>query len=191
MLAPLAVTYRQPPALAYSQQPAAIKRWWYLLDFILMLMIIGPVLAPLFHNSGIWLFDRIAHWIIYPLGQLICPQDQHAVPIMGTLMAVCTRCYAAIGGLALTRLALTSDPNGTGVGAWVSRQWHRLPRVGRLVFIVGVIALWVLDVQAEQLGLWSWSQPILILTGPIIGFAIGFTAYTLLALITRTKAGWN
>ena len=72
-----------------------LPRIWYALDFILVLMIIGPVIAPLFHASGLWLFESIAHWIIYPLGAWICPQDQHAIPIMGHMMTVCTCCYAS------------------------------------------------------------------------------------------------
>ena len=167
------------------------SRVWLALDVLLVLIIIGPVLAPLFHASGIWLLDRIAVWIIYPLGQLICPQDQHSLHIGRNLMAVCSRCYAAIGGLFLVRLALTSDPNGEGVGSRLARWWLRLPGGGRLAFIVSVIALWQFDLWAERAGWWSWSQPVLIATGPIVGLAIGFLVYGLLAFLTGRRPAWG
>lgn len=175
----------RPPARA-----AWASRAWAALDVLLFLIIVGPVLAPLFHASGLWLFDRISHWIIYPLGQWICPQDQHALPIAGQMMAVCTRCYAAIGGLFLVRLALTSDPAGSGAGSWLARRWQSTPSGGRAAFVVGILSLWQLDVWAERLGWWSWGQPMLIATGPIIGLAVGFLAYGLLARLLGTRAAW-
>ena len=154
-------------------------------------MIIGPILGPLFHASGIWLFDQIAHWIIYPLGVWICPQDQHAIPIMGHAMTVCTRCYAAIGGLFSVRLALTSDPNKKGFGSSLARMWRKRTNMERLAFIMGVITLWQLDLWVERLGWWSWGQGMLIATGPFVGLAIGFLAYGLLARFTGLRAAWN
>jgi hypothetical protein len=186
-------SYRQPQPLITN--PIRItdgtRRIWYALDILLVLIMIGPVLAPLFHNTNIWLFDRIAHWIIYPLGQFICPQDQHAVPIMGTVMAVCTRCYAGIGGLFVVRMALTGDPNGKGLPAWLARTWWGTPMMGRALFIITIFALWTVDVRAEQLGWWTWSQPMLIATGPIIGLAVGFLVYGLLAALTRVRPAWD
>lgn len=167
------------------------QRIWYAFDFILLLMIIGPVIAPLFHASGLWLFDRIAHWIIYPLGVWICPQDQHAILIMGHAMTVCTRCYAAIGGLFSVRLALTSDPDKKGIGSWLARLWRQQSNQNRLIFITSIITLWQLDVWAERFAWWSWGQGMLIATGPIVGIAIGFLAYGLLAYLTGVQATWN
>lgn len=167
-----------------------LPRVWRGLDLLLGLMIVGPVVAPLFHASGIPLFEWIAHGIIYPLGMGFCPQDQHAVALAGQAMAVCTRCYAAIAGLFGVRLALTSDPDGRGLGPWLARTWRRVPTGGRVAFIVGTIALWQADVWAERLGWWSWDHATLILTGPPIGLAIGFLAYSLLARLTGAKPGW-
>jgi hypothetical protein len=168
----------------------AYSRAWVALDVLLFLIIIGPVIAPLFVASNVWLLERIALWIIYPLGQLICPQDQHALHIGKNFMAVCTRCYAAIGGLFLVRLALTSDPNGQGVGSRLARWWLNVPSLGRLFFIVGIIALWQFDLWAERVGWWSWEQPMLIATGPIVGLAIGFLVYGLLAWLTHRRPAW-
>lgn len=170
--------------------PRSTRRLWRALDLLLALMIIGPIVAPLFHASGLWLFDRIAHWIIYPIGQFICPQDQHALPIAGHVMAVCSRCYAAIGGLVVVRMALTGDPAGSGPGAWLARRWSRLPGAGRAAFIVGVIGLWQLDLWVERMGWWAWEQPVLIATGPLVGLAIGFLAYGTLARLTGLRAAW-
>ena len=164
---------------------------WYALDFILVLMIIGPILGPLFHASGIWLLDQIAHWIIYPLGVWICPQDQHAIPIMGHAMTVCTRCYAAIGGLFSVRLALTSDPSKKGLGSWLARIWRQLSNKEQFIFIMSVITLWQLDIWAERLGWWSWGQGMLIATGPLVGLAIGFLFYGVAARLTGLRAAWN
>ncbi len=166
-------------------------RVWRALDMLLFLIIIGPVLAPLFEGSGIWLFQKIAGWIIYPLGFWICPQDQHILHIGHNLMAVCSRCYAAIGGLFLVRLALTSDPTGDGVPARLARWWAARAWATRALFIVGVIALWQLDVWAERLGWWSWGQGMLIATGPIVGLAIGFLVYGLLLGVTGRRAAWE
>jgi hypothetical protein len=161
------------------------------LDVLLVLIIIGPVLAPLFDATGIWLFERIAHWIIYPLGQWICPQDHHAVGVgdLG-LMAVCTRCYAAIGGLALVRFALTSDPEASGIAGRLARWWRARTLPERVLFVVGIIGLWQLDVWAERLGWWSWGHGMLIATGPIVGLAVGFLAYGLLAWLTGRRPAW-
>lgn len=166
-------------------------RIWYAFDLLLLLMITGPILAPLFHLSGLWLFDRIAHWIIYPLGMWICPQDQHTLPIMGQAMSVCSRCYAAIGGLFLVRLALTSDVNEKGVGAWLARRWHERQGWQRLTFILAIISVWQFDIWAERLGWWSWGQGMLIATGPIVGLAIGFLVYGLLAQLTSVRPAWQ
>ncbi len=166
------------------------RRAWRGLDVLLVLIIIGPVLAPLFQASGVWLFQAIAQWIIYPLGAWICPQDQHSLHVGRHLMAVCTRCYAAIGGLFLVRLALSSDPSGVGVGSRLARWWLGAPDYGRIGFIVGVIALWQADVWAERLGWWSWGQPVLIATGPVVGLAVGFLAYGLLAWVTGRQPAW-
>lgn len=170
----------------------AYSRAWIALDVLLFLIIIGPILAPLFVASNVWLLDRIARWIIYPLGQLICPQDQHALHIGANFMAVCTRCYAAIGGLFLVRLALSSDPNGDGIGigSRLARWWLGVPSAGRLLFIVGIIALWQFDLWAERVGWWSWEQPMLIATGPIVGLAIGFLVYGLLGWLTGRRPAW-
>ncbi|MDQ4075041.1 MAG: DUF2085 domain-containing protein [Chloroflexota bacterium] len=169
----------------------AYSRLWRALDVLLILIIIGPVLAPLFEASNIWLLERVARWIIYPMGLWICPQDQHAVHVAGHVTAVCSRCYAAIGGLFLVRLALTSDPAGSGVGASLSRWWRGVSRSGRIAFILGVIALWRMDLWAERLGWWSWGHGVLVATGPIVGLAVGFLAYGLLTVMTGREASWN
>lgn len=169
----------------------AQPRLWRALDVLLVLIILGPVLAPLFEATDIWLFERIARWIIYPMGLWICPQDQHALHIGKHLMAVCTRCYAAIGGLAVVRLALSSDPASDSVGGRLARWWGHRAWGERAAFIVGVIALWQLDIWAERLGWWSWGQVMLIATGPIVGLAVGFLAYGLLAALTGRAARWE
>lgn len=135
------------------------QRW---LDGLLVLFLIGPPLAPLFLASEIRLFELIAGWIIYPLGLAICPQEQHLLPLAGHPMAVCLRCYAALGGLVLFRYRL---PPG----------W-RLPRLGLLLALT-VVALWQLDVWAEYWGWWGWGPLGQILTGPPLGVAIGGLLY--------------
>ncbi len=167
-------------------------RWvWRVLDGLLALIIVGPILAPLFEASGLWLFQGIARFIIYPMGQWVCPQDQHALHIGHNVMAVCTRCYAAIGGLTLVRVALGSNPQGNTVGARLARGWHALPGAGRVLFIASIIALWQIDVRAERLGWWSWEQPVLIATGPLIGLAVGFLVYGALLWLTGRRAAWQ
>ena len=177
-----------------TQATASLRhpRVWRALDILLALIIVGPILAPLFDATGLWLFQRIAHWIIYPLGQWICPQDHHTVMVGGWgLMAVCTRCYAAIGGLFMVRLALTSAPHDGSVGGRLAGWWAARSSVQRFLFIVTIITLWELDVWAERWGWWSWGHGMLIATGPIVGLAVGFLVYGLLSWLTDRQPTWN
>lgn len=182
--------YRQPPTNK-TVSASRTQVIWYALDVLLFLMLVGPALAPLFLASPIWFFNKIATWIIYPLGMFICPQDQHSVHVMGGMTAVCSRCYAAIGGLLAVRLALTANPQVASPVAALTRWWRGLRMRQRAFFIVTIFALWTLDVYAEQVGWWHWGQPVLIATGPVIGLGVGFLAYGLLAALTQVRPSWD
>lgn len=169
----------------------ARPRVWRALDLLLALMIIGPVVAPFLAASNIWLLERIAYWIIYPIGRFICPQDHYSVELGSQLMAVCSRCYAAIGGLFLVRLALTSDPAGRGIPARLARWWAARGMAQRALLILAIFALWAVDVRAEHLGWWHWGHATMVVTGPIIGFGVGFLAYGLLAALTGRTPSWD
>lgn len=167
------------------------RRIWNGLDLVLVLIIVGPVLAPFFLASGLWPLPTVAQRIIYPLGRWICPQDHFMVGIGPGLMAVCTRCYAAIGGLLLVRTALSADPTGQGVAGRLARRWSTLRMPARALAIVSVVALWQVDIWAERLDWWSWGQGMMVATGPVVGLAIGFLAYGLLAAATGRPAAWD
>lgn len=171
--------------------PRARHRVWAMLDVILVLIIAGPLIAPLFTRSGIWPLPWVAREIIYPLGHFICPQDHYSLSYLGGVMAVCTRCYTAIGGLFLVRTALSADPAGPGLPSRLARWWRRRSMGQRALLIVVVIALWWLDIVAGRIGIVAWSQPVMIATGPIIGVAVGFLAYGLLAALTGRAPQWD
>lgn len=171
--------------------PTQRDRLWVGLDIVLALIIMGPVIAPLFVRSGLWPLPWVAREIIYPLGHFICPQDHYSLSYLGGVMAVCTRCYAAIGGLFLVRAAMSADHEGTGFASRLARWWRRRSMAVRALLIVTVIGVWWLDIVAGRIGIVAWSQPVMIATGPIIGLAVGFLAYGLLAALTGRAAAWD
>lgn len=153
-------------------------------DILLALIVSGPLLAPLFRASGLWPLVPIADWIIYPLGLLICPEDFMLPSWQGHVVAVCTRCYAAIGGLLLVRLSLTRQ---TGF----SRAWAALPFAAQLLLIGGTILVWQIDVWGLNRGIWSHSHLYEMMMGLPLGLAIGLLVYSVIARAAGQRPAWE
>lgn len=157
---------------------------WLIADIVLAVIIAGPVLAPLFAASGLPPLTLVAHRLIYPLGLLICPEDFMLPGWHGDVLAVCSRCYAAIIGLSAVRVAVSGR---TPLPALLARFGQR----ERTLFVLATVALWQFDVWGMNRRLWLHDHPYEIATGLLLGLAVGLAAYRLIARLSNRTLPWE
>jgi uncharacterized membrane protein len=141
-------------------------RFHPLADLILTILLVGPLVGPIFHAWG-WPVLEWINWPIYLLGENVCPQPIFRLAFLGAPMVVCSRCWAAVGGLWVIRLAYGRWGRGAN---W--RTWLTVPEGGRVVVALLLFTPWVLDIVASDLGWWASDHPLMIL----LGFAGGLGA---------------
>ena len=142
-------------------------RFHPLADSILAILLIGPLVGPIFHAWG-WPVLEWLNWPIYLLGETVCPQPIFRLEVLGAPLVVCSRCWAAVGGLWLIRLAYSRWGRGPG---W--RTWLAQPEGVRLGLALLLFTPWVLDILASDLGWWSSGHPLMILLGLAGGLGAG------------------
>ncbi len=94
-------------------------------DFWLWILLVGPLVAPLFAYLGYSVLQPFAD-AIYLLGRTVCPKVGVHFMFLGYPMAVCSSCWAAVWGVWSVRLLYGRA--GEGVGPLsrleLSRTWR-------------------------------------------------------------------
>ncbi len=146
-------------------------------DFWLWILLVGPLVAPLFVVLNLPVLRPFADGI-YLLGATVCPQvDMHLI-FLGQPMAVCASCWFAVFGLWTVRLLYGRA--GEGFGAFsrldlrpVWLRWQNASPTTRM----GVLALgffpWAIDVMLWDTGTWVSPQPVMMFAGYLGGLVAG------------------
>jgi len=173
-------------------------RFHPLADGILAVLLVGPLVGPIFHAWG-WPVLEWLNWPIYLLGETVCPQPIFRLEVWGAPMVVCSRCWAAVGGLWLIRLGYSRWGRGPGWRAWLAQ-----PEGVRVGLALLLFTPWVLDILAADLGYigtskWdsyygkydNGTQAYYMIGGPQFGWPL-YPLYNFLQLLTTTvKTGWK
>src|SRR5512133_387386 len=130
-------------AIRLRATAATPPRPW-LQDTWLWILLAGPLVAPLFAWLG-WPILKPFADAIYFIGDVICPKPDAHLMFLGSSMAVCSSCWAAVFGLWTVRLAYGRAGEGFGPFArfdlssfWT--RWQATPSTGKLaVLAVGFL----------------------------------------------------
>lgn len=148
------------------QSPAPSRAWpvWPL-QVVLLVLFLGPVVAPLFQATELWLVADSGVLARDLLSRYVCPTPLKSYSVLGFPMAVCARCWGATVGLWIGWLALrwTEDKNREPRGAngqlpaascstsSVSRllvmRFLALPWTVRLALAALPFLLWALEIR--------------------------------------------
>lgn len=142
-------------------------------DLWLWILLLGPVVAPVFALTGQPLLQLIADGI-YMLGDAVCPKVDFHFMFLGQPLAVCSSCWAAVFGLWTVRLLYGRA--GEGVEPFsrlnLSRAWSRWQATGVDVKLA-VLALgflpWAFDVMLTDTRIWFSPHPVMMLAGYLGG----------------------
>ena len=144
---------------------------WHIADFLLGLMIVGPLIMPFFLQAS-WPVLNGVGMVIHSIGQFICPQLSYSPTYGGMPFAVCYRCSAALFGLIIAR--------GLHRPGGVMRDlgWKT-----RLLFLLLCVTWLTVEVQGTGLGWWPGIVPLMLVHGVIYGISVGGIVFAgLLAL---------
>jgi|GEM_PF-3861542 len=148
----------------------------WLQDFWLWILLVGPLVAPLFVVLGIPVLRPFAD-AIYLLGATICPKPGVHLMVFDQRMAVCSSCWAAVWGLWAVRLLYGRAGEGFGPFSklrlgpiWA--RWQSAPTTTRLSVLALGFMLWALDVALWDMG--AWASPHIFMM--LAGFTGGLTA---------------
>ena len=146
-------------------------------DFWLWILLVGPVVAPLFVALG-WPALRPFADGIYLLGLAVCPKYGEHLMAFGHHMAVCSSCWAAVWGLWMVRLTYGRAGEGWGTFSRLGltpfwARWQASRATTRLgVLLLGFIP-WALDVMLWDAGLWASPHAFMMLVGFLGGLSAG------------------
>ncbi len=142
-------------------------------DLWLWILLLGPVLAPLFMLSGQPLFQLIAGGI-YTLGDAVCPKVDFHFMFLGYPLAVCSSCWAAVFGLWTVRLLYGRAGEGMGLFSRLNlhrfwSRWQATPPEIKLSVLVAGFLPWATDVMLTDLRIWFSPHPFMMLAGYLGG----------------------
>ena len=148
---------------------------WYIADFLLGLMIVGPLIMPFFLQAS-WPVLNSVGMVIHAIGQFICPQLSYSPLYGGMPFAVCYRCSAALFGLIIAR--------GLHRPAGIMRDlgWKT-----RLLFLLLCLTWLTVEVQGTGLGWWPGIIPLMLLHGVIYGISVGGVVFAGLLALDRVR----
>ena len=129
-----------------AQRRAPVQFHW-LANLVLVILLIGPLVGPVFAALG-WPILAWINWPIYLMGENVCPQPIFRLEVLGAPMVVCSRCWAGVGGLWAVWLALRAAGRGP---LW--RAWLAGPEWARVGLALLLFAPWVLDILGRGPGL--------------------------------------
>jgi hypothetical protein len=177
---------RLHPRRAYSIHPLT-RSSAHPLIWLLALLFLGPVIAPLFLATGLPVLagsGALAHDL---LATYVCPTPAKSYMLLGFPMAVCTRCWGATFGLwtawwLFQRLQIADCRLQIGghLVALVSR-YLALPLGLRLALAIGALLLWTLEINT-----WATAPLSILLLNGAHG---GFWAAMLIGSVWRTWKG--
>ncbi|HEX8600280.1 MAG TPA: hypothetical protein VF952_17400 [Chloroflexia bacterium] len=169
------IAVRQPGRLKVDGRDLAAchaPRPW-MQDLWLWILLLGPVVAPVFMLTGQPLFQFIAEGI-YLLGHAVCPKVDFHFMLLGQPLAVCSSCWAAVFGLWTVRLLYGRAGEGFGplAGLGLSRFWFRWQAISletRLAVLAIGFLPWATDVMLTDTGIWFSPHPVMMFAGYLGG----------------------
>lgn len=126
-------------------------------DLWLWILLVGPLVAPLFMATGISVLRPFADGI-YLLGDTVCPKVDFHFMFMNYPVAVCSSCWSAVFGLWTVRLLYGRAGEGFGPFSRLGLQsvwtrWQQTPGQLKLsVLLIGFLP-WAIDVMLTDTGL--------------------------------------
>ncbi|MBF6613735.1 MAG: hypothetical protein IVW55_11470 [Chloroflexi bacterium] len=166
-------------------------------DFWLWILLLGPLVAPLFVMLKLSVLQPFAE-AIYLLGATVCPKVNVHMDFLGAAVAVCYSCWASVWGLWTVRLLYGRAGEGYGIFSRLnlSSFWARWQGTS-VEFKLGTLALgfvpWAADVVLWDLGVWASAQFYMIFAGYLGGLVAGMlvlpAASEMRARLERKKVG--
>lgn len=170
----------------------------WLQDLWLWVLLVGPLVAPLFMATDLPVLGPFAVGI-YLIGELVCPKVSVHMMAFGYPVAVCYSCWAAVWGLWSVRLLYGRAGEGLlrlGTGNLIQSVWQRWERAS-LMTKLGTTSLgfmpWALDVMLWDLGAWNSPSWFMTLAGYLGGLSAGLlllpAASAMRARLSRRSLG--
>lgn len=122
---------------------SANRNWprWPLLACLTVLFL-GPIIAPLFQATQLWLVADSGALARDVLSRYICPTPAKSYVLLGYPMAVCARCWGATIGLWVAWFLVNKrQPNSVLFGMFMSFHWLTRLFLAALPFL-----LWPLEI---------------------------------------------
>jgi hypothetical protein len=161
----------------------------WLQDTWLWILLVGPLVAPLFAWLG-WPILKPFADAIYLIGEVVCPKADAHLMFLGYPMAVCSSCWAAVFGLWTIRLLYGRAGEGFGSisvlrplvllpsrlrqplsSFWA--RWQVVPSKTKLAVLAAGFLPWAFDVAMWDLNAWSSPQIYMIFAGYLGGLVAG------------------
>jgi hypothetical protein len=146
-------------------------------DFWLWILLVGPLVAPLFAALSLPILKPFAD-AIYLLGQTVCPKVSMHFMVFGFPMAVCSSCWSAVFGLWTIRLLYGRAGEGMrpfsslGLAAFWAR-WQNAAITTKLAILAVGFIPWALDVMLWDLRLWASPHAFMMFAGYMGGLVAG------------------
>jgi hypothetical protein len=146
-------------------------------DFWLWILLVGPLVAPLFMWIGWGVLKPFADGI-YLMGEVVCPKVDVHLEFLGYPVAVCSSCWAAVWGLWTVRLLYGRAGEGFGPFKGLDLApfwswWQASPVALKVsVLFLGFVP-WALDVALYDMGAWYSPHGFMMLAGYLGGLVSG------------------
>jgi predicted membrane protein DUF2085 len=164
---------------------ASIWRQDWPLITLLIVLLLGPLIAPLFQATGLPLVSDSGALARGLLSRYVCPTPAKSYVLLGFPMAVCARCWGATIGLWLAWLVFRRPARMQRASQLLRRFraiYCSIPWFVRLGLTVGVLLLWTLEINA-----WAGAPlAVLLVNGIGGGFWAGMFFGVLWPAIDRT-----
>jgi hypothetical protein len=163
----------------YVRRPAQPVRFPPLTWIVLTVLLVGPVVGPVFTAIG-WPLLGLINWPLYLMGENVCPQPALRLDLFGAPMLICSRCWGGVFGL---WIVLLSYRWWSGSAFW--RSWRRMPDLAQIAIALLAFGPWVVDIVAYDHNLWNTPAMFLILSGVLGGLGAGALLLPLTARARR------
>lgn len=149
----------------------------WLQDAWLWILLVGPLVAPLFVVLKLPILKPFADGI-YLLGEVVCPKVDVHMMFLGEPVAVCYSCWASVFGLWTVRLLYGRAGEGFGpfAGLGLQKLWKQWEGASLLTKF-GVLSLgfmpWAFDVMLWDMGAWNSPSVYMMFAGFVGGVTAG------------------
>ena len=176
-----------------SDLDVAPPRPW-LQDTWLWILLVGPLLAPIFMATELSVLRPFAEGI-YFIGEAVCPKVGVHFMVLDYPMAVCSSCWFAVVGLWTVRLLYGRAGEGPSLYGHlhdyetlrcmreypttplVSKLGQALPLDLRLSITLLAFVPWALDVMLWDTGLWQSPHAFMMFAGYLGGIGAGLLLF--------------